>query len=195
MKINLKLISFLVIFTLSHALFAEDFTLAKVAELACHRIERLVVLRKIDEGYLTNFFQLKIEPLKQENSDAPRFRVKSQQFTNTENAAPGIIIDFNNEGRALNFNVLEGTKIAGPIWPIKDPVTLTENALHYILDESIVIPDLLPYLNSLSEITINQEIIDNMSLAKVKFTNTENNNVLTIFINSDGRFLHYEITP
>src|SRR5574343_34783 len=92
----------LVIFCLNQVAFAEAVSLAKAAELACHRIERLVTLRKIDEKFLNRFYSLEILALPQGGTSDPAFKILSSQFPGPDGNSNKIELFMDLNGKTLN---------------------------------------------------------------------------------------------
>jgi len=173
---------------------AEDINMARAAELACHRIERLVTLRKIDESYLNNFSHLKIELLTQENPESPRFKVTGEQYNATAESAKSIILNLNNEGKTLGHILSDGASEVGPVWGTKDPVTLMENSLHFVIENGSSNNEVSHFLVDLSSVSLLQDQTTGQKLVKAKMTNSFDNKILLVWLNIEGEFIRYEIT-
>jgi hypothetical protein len=186
---------FALISTLSvNVALAEDIPVARAAELACHRIERLVTLRKIEESYLSNFSSLKIESLTQDNPEAPRFRVNAFQFNKVNENAKEIILNLNNDGRAQSYTLVDGQITTGPVWSTKDPVTLVENSLHFVIENGTTNLEVAPFLNQLSHLQLTQETVDGQIFARVEMKNSIDTKTLRVWLNLEGEFIRYEIS-
>jgi hypothetical protein len=193
MKLTFKSIIVVVLALSVNIAMAEEIALARAAELACHRIERLVTLRKVEESYLNNFSSLKIDLLTQETPEAPRFKVTGKQFGVNEVSGKEIILFLNNDGRAQSHTLIDGQITSGPVWSTKDPVTLVENSLHFVIENGVSNPDISTFLNQLSELSLTQEVIDGQNLAKVEMKNYNDAKKLIILLNLEGEFIRYEI--
>ncbi len=169
---------------------AETLTSAKAAELTCHRIERLVSLKKLNENFLTKLQTLNIEALPSGDPSKVSFQIQSAQVRG--GTGPDNVVQFSLD---LNGKVLPNEKILSegpvadkaPVWTDKDPVSLLENSLHYILEEGPKDPKLLPFLKSLKKVSL-QQILDasNKPQARVDFWNTENTQALTLILSLKG---------
>lgn len=136
---------------------AHSVSVAKATELSLHRIERLVILKKIEEAFQSKFLSLQMVVLSHSNETEPVFKSTVFQYPASDGTQKSVDIVMNGDGKALSYTVNAGGNAQGePTWPDKDPVTLTENALHYVIDGSATKPDLVPYNDALSSLQITQ---------------------------------------
>lgn len=179
---------------------AENVSNAKAAELALHRIERLVTQNKIDEDYLLKLKGIGLSVIPQEPRDnplLPRFQIMAEAYAAKDGTKKRLEIWMNAKGKVLEHKPLPGGEPDGaPTWPDKDPVTLAENALHRILDNVSIVPALAPFFNSLIEFTISP-ITDEAGslLAAIDVMSSESNDILRIFIAPDGTFKGEQYLP
>lgn len=179
---------------------AENVSNAKAAELALHRIDRLVAQNKIDEDYLLKLKALELSIVPQESPDnplLPKFRIMAETYAAKDGTKKRLEIWMNAKGKVLEHKPLPGGEPDGaPTWPDKDPVTLAENALHRILDNVSVIPSLVPFFNSLVEFTISPITDETGSLlAAIDVMSSESHDILRIFIAADGTFKGEQYLP
>lgn len=170
---------------------AQTISLAKAAELVCHRIERLVTLKRIDAKFLNQFYALQIEALPPSTPTAPAFRVVVSQLPGPDGKFNQIQLLLDASGKAdPNVVVTNGTDATQvPIWPDKDPVTLAENSLHYVLDSVATKPALQPYFESIKSLTLSQvKDPSGQILAKAEITSKLTTTVLQVFVKADGNF-------
>ena len=171
--------------------FGETVSVAKGAELSLHRVERLVVLKKIDLAFQSMLKNLFIEVVPQENPGEAFFNVTVKQFPAADGNTRNLLLSLNEEGKTLK-HVVEGTSNGegAPIWSDKDPVTLGENALHFVLEESEKgNPDVIPFNTALTSFDISQIALEDGALkASVKMTSSEVTKVLEVILNLDGTY-------
>ncbi len=189
---KMKLLSKIIlgIFCLNQVAFAEAISLAKAAELACHRIERLVTLKKIEENFLNRFYSLEAQALPQEEASDPAFKILVAQFPGLEGNSNKIELLMDLNGKTLSHKVIPGPQSEGfPIWPDKDPVTLSENSLHYVLEGWVTNPALIPFFKGLKSLRLTQ-VKDSQGkiLARSEMHSSEMNEVLEVFVGTDGNF-------
>lgn len=124
-------------------------TPAKAAELTLHKLERLIILKKVNGFFQTAFKQLDVSVLSvttPSDPTAPIFAltVKPESGDLTLN------LWSDADGRTLKF---ESTGTIPPnqptVWPKKDPVAMAESSMHYLMDEGARNEDLVPFLNGL----------------------------------------------
>ncbi len=127
----------------------------RAAELGLHRIERIVSLRRADPVFLAGLTQLKLTRLVRTKETDPLFRVIGQVAAPVSGPAAEVEILLDGEGKTLQSFVTEGgfTPPANPL-PGTDPVTLTEAALHYVLDKAETREELEPFEAGLSQLMI-----------------------------------------
>lgn len=167
--------------------FAEDVTIAKAAELGCHRIERLVDLGRIDEAFLTKFSSLSIAL---DSTNGAKFKWTGLQNAGADGSANTIELMQDGTGKTIgNPNIIAGAEAGSPTWPDKDPVTLTETALHYILENGPSAANVAPFYNALTSAVISQVNQNGETLASVEFKNSENGSILVVLLKLDATFL------
>lgn len=171
--------------------YAEKVPYAKGAELSLHRLERLVVLKKIDETYQSKFRSLFLEVLDQRNAGEPYYKITIGQYPAADRSIRKLILEMDEEGKTLKHTV-EGTQngIEAPAWPDKDPVTLSENSLHFVLEEAEKNNlDILPFHNGLKSFEISSLThSDGSKKASVKMRSSLTTKVLEVIMNLDGTF-------
>lgn len=168
----------------SFSALAQDVTIARAAELGCHRIERLRDLGRIDEAYVNKFQSLRIE----ENSTAGgKFKFLAFQAPGSGGSAHQIELNLAADGKVIgSHKEIKGTDGVAPQWPDKDPVTLTENGLHYVLENGPIKSEVAPFFNSLTEAVIAQVQENGQTLARVQFKNSQSTKVLEVTLKTDG---------
>jgi hypothetical protein len=128
---------------------------AKAAELNCHRIEKLVILKKIHEHFLSGFSTISLTTLQAPNPGDPKFKITSGIEPGPDGTVDKLEVTLDSIGKPLSFSVVAGTPAALPTqWPDKDPVTLTENSLHFVLENYEKIPAIASYYTSLQQLKI-----------------------------------------
>ncbi len=176
--------------------WAEEISNVKAAELALHRIERLVILRKIDESYQSKFKGLTLTLLEQTNpAEDPRFEVIAEQYPAADGTKNKLELLLDNNGKALRHAVIAGGAAEGaPTWPDKDPVTLAENALHYVIENTPAQPqipagELLPFQRALTAFTVTSDSdAGGQQWAVVDIASSETRRVLRVNVKIDGTF-------
>lgn len=154
---NLALFTILILGTQTNFAQAQSIALAKAAELSVHRVERLVTLKKIEEAFMSKFSGVVIEALKQAKPTDPAFKAIASQVPGPDGKQSKVEILMDGAGKALSHNVVSGTEATvAPRWPEKDPVTLSENAMHVVLDGKSD-PKLKPYFDGFKSIEISQD--------------------------------------
>jgi len=120
-----------------------------------------------------------------------------ETYPATDGTKKGLEILMNEKGKTLQNNPIDGGEPEGaPTWPDKDPVTLAENAMHRILDNASVVPQLLPFSNSLTGFTISQITDEGGTLlAQVDVSCSDSQQTLRIFISPDGAFKGEQYLP
>jgi hypothetical protein len=176
---------------------AEEIGLAKVAELACHRVERLVTLKKIDESFLHNQFSIQPSVLNASAPTDPAFKAVVSQVPGADSTGNQVVIYFDGAGKALRFELVPGASpVNAPVWPDKDPVTLSENSLHYILDGWQTISELKPFYTGLTQMKIEQvKDAQGQIFSRAELRSSEVPQKLEILLKADGNFVSAKIIP
>lgn len=173
--------------------FGQSLTPLKIAELASHRIERLVLLKKIDANFENQFQQMYVDVLN--DSAEANYKITIYQNAPEMGVAPLSIDLFADvSGKIVKYLVNEGGA-PGPIvnWTGKGPVTLVENALHYVLDESSSDATLRPYDMDFSSLAIHQKLINGETVAEVTLHSKSVAEVLVLTLNLNGKIKGKEI--
>ena len=178
---------------------AAQITNAKAAELSLHRIERLVILKKIEESFQSKVKSLSLVLLPHQDPTEASFKATIFQYPATDGSQKSIDIILNEDGKAIGQTVNAGGEALGaPTWPDpnKDPVTLAENSLHYILEGAVTKPELLPYFNGLTSFAITQETnSEGIIHAVVDIGAGPENPILRIRIKTNGDYESAEFLP
>ena len=191
---NLKFILPIIGITSGFSAYANLISNAKAAELSLHRVERLVILKKIEESFQSRPKSLSLVLLPHNNETEPVFKATLTQYPAADGTSKSLDILLNGEGKSLSQTVNSGGEASGfPEWTDKDPVTLAENSLHVILEGAPVKPELVPYNNGLTSFVITQgknqagEIF-----AIVDIRATETDPVLRVHMKNNGELDFYE---
>jgi len=174
---------------------AANVSLAKAAELGVHRVERLVTLKKIDETYMSKFMSVAIEGLTQNAPTDPAFKVTAAQVPGPDGKQSKVEILLDGNGKALSHTVKPGTDAtAAPRWPDKDPVTLSENAMHVVLDGANN-PKLKPYFTGFKSLELTQDRdATGLTIARAKMKSMEIPAVLEVTLKTDGTVISSQVT-
>jgi hypothetical protein len=178
--------------------FADDATpviaQARAGELSTHRIERLVNLKKIDASFISKLQTIEVEKLKPSQAGDPTFLATVSQYAGADGTKNQVEISMDDQGKALSFKVKTGTSAQNaPVWTDKDPSTLVENALHFVLDHNTDKPDVKPFYDSLLSINLSKKTVNGQDFALVLMTAKDTQTVLNVLLKLDGTFSSYEI--
>ncbi len=194
----MKKICFILLMTAAGAsnAFAESVTLSKAAELACHRIERLVTLKKIDESFLNNFGTMAVVAQKQTQPTDPAFKVTASLYPGADGKSAELELLMDDQGKTLNFNVIAGpASMNAPKWLDKDAVTLTENSLHYVLEGwQTSNPAVKPFFTDLKSLRLSQVAdASGQLVSRVEFLSNSVPTTLEVLLKMDGNFISAQI--
>ena len=190
------------------SLFAhEDHELSRAAvvELALHRLEKLVNLKKIDASFQSKLKSLTLSALPKTNPKDPGFYAVIEQYPaedGTKNQLELWFVDKDLPPRWEHKVTLGGVAQGAPSWPDRDAVTLAEMAFHYLLDEWEGNPELAPYNKRVEEVTllpgVNSagEAVAQVDL-KISKENQEASEpaLLRILVKLNGEFDSYVLIP
>lgn len=165
---------------------ASGVTLGKVAELGCHRLERLVTLGKIDESFLTKLNSLQVTKLSPTKPTDPSFSVVATQYTGADGSANQIelMMDANGKGIAQTLKAGAVSQNA-PEWSDKDAVSLIENSLHYISESTS--SEVKLFITGLTSLKLRQVKNDRgEKMARVDMQSKDSGKSLEITMREDG---------
>lgn len=170
---------------------------AKAAELAFHRLERLVTLKKIEEPFQSQLRSLKLENIPHQEEEQPSYKATIYQYPGADGTQKALEVILDEEGKTLKYSVLPGsTAVGAPQWPDKDITTLCEYALHYVLENGSSKAELMPFHHSLSSISVNEGTNSaGKKVALIEIQATEKEPILKISMNLDGSVDSVQFVP
>lgn len=173
---------------------AANIALAKAAELSVHRVERLVTLKKIEEPFMSKFSGVEIEALKQSKPTDPAFKATASQVAGPDGKQSKVEILMDGAGKALSHTVKPGTEATtAPRWPEKDPVTLSENAMHVVLDGKND-PKFQPYFDGFKSIELSQDRdATGQTIARGKMKAVGVEKTLEVLLKTDGTVISSQL--
>ena len=195
---NVALVGLLSITTWNvEGIAAESINAIKAAELACHRIERLVLQKKIDKSYLSKFQKMTVVPVSNDSSGAAFAATAYQTAPTVEGALPlSLTILLDPSGMVLKYTVNEGgTNGADVTWSDKDPVTLTEAGLHYLIDHHNSAEELKLFASNFQSLVLEQVSTNGNTVAELKVSNDINSSKLVLTLDLSGKVLNKSVIP
>ena len=172
---------------------ADATTTAKAAELACHRIERLAVLKKIDPRFVDAFAGLDVAPTLQPAG----FAVSGLREADPGAAAGRIDLVLDSAGKAVSFTLAAGQDASHPAaWPDKDPLTIAENSLHFLEDQAVGEAALSAFSTALSSMRVRMRSAGGPNpSAEVEMRSSASGAVLLVRLGLDGVYASHEVVP
>jgi hypothetical protein len=168
-------------------------SLAQAAELSAHRIDRLVLLGKIDAQFVNRLTMIEVS--KVVNTPPTAYRSVVSQTAPATGLPLQVEITFDANGNALTYKTLPtGSSGTDPKWTGKNAGTLTENSLHYVLDNKAA-PTIKPYFDNLKSTQLQAATLAGVDVAVVVMTSTAQAQKLNVFLNLDGTVNSVTITP
>lgn len=166
-------------------------TNAKAIELTAHRIDRLVALNKIDGTFLKKLD--KIEVVVVQNQSPVYYKVRVSQTLPAQGNPIQLDIAFDDDGKPLSFQLIPNG-VAGPDigWTEKSDGELTENALHYVL-ENEKDPKIGLFDKAATSFTLTKGVLNNQTVARGQVTSSATSEKLNIYLKLDGTFISAEI--
>lgn len=166
---------------------AQNVAPAKAAELSTHRIERLVLLKKIDESFQSKFYSIQLTPLKQEAAIDPAFKSVVSQYPGADGTYRQLEILMDGQGKAISNSVKDASPAAlAPVWPDLDPVSLVENSLHYVLEVASTKADEKTFFTDFSSVLLTQITLNGQILSRAEIHSSQTVDVLEVFLKPDG---------
>lgn len=171
----------------SQGFAANTGTTAQVVELALHRVEKLVQTGKIDSSYQTKFRTILFTNLEGGAND-PVYLGVAEQYPGQDGKANKIELYMDVRGKTLKNISVQGTDATNfPQWPNKDALTLSQLALHYVLEHNEHDQKLKLFLDKLKSFTLSVGTDDNGEMiAYADLTSYQVPNPLRIELEVDG---------
>ncbi len=165
-----------------------EITLAKASELALHRVGKLVDLKRIEPNFVNKFYAVQIVALPDGPAGSPSFKVLAHQAPGADGTRMTVEIILDEKGKALSHKVNAGASSAAPDWPRKDPLTISENAFHYLLDNGT--GNLKPFAEASTEMTLSAGKDSNgNTVAKAIFKSSQTNQKLEVTLSLDAVYI------
>lgn len=177
----------------SHA--ATPVSRARAAELALHRIENLVILKKIQPSHVARLRSLSLTTLTRTIEDDPAYLVIASQYPAADGSQSVVQIPMKVDGKTLkHVESLGSEPVQAPNWPSLDAVTLAENSLHCLQGEKLdnqrpdlcSNPEISAYGTDFSSLVLSQEPSEGGPIAVIDIRANAKNNVLRIRLQADG---------
>jgi hypothetical protein len=175
---------------------AEVITRVKAAELACHRVDRLVVLKKIDKTYLSKFHRLDLVELGANDPSGGKFTVTVYQTTPTHGFPFNLQVQLDESGKVIKHQTSDGGT-AGPdvTWSGKDPVSLVEAGLHYVIEEYVRNDQLRPFAIDFKSLTLGQKLVNGVTVAELAMKSDTTTAKLILTLDLNGKLLNKQVMP
>ena len=167
---------------------------ANAAELTCHRIERLVILKKIDAAFLNGLKSISVEVLPPAAPGQPAFKTTSLQEADAGKQASSLVVTLDENGKPVGQPIVAaGIASAKPtVWPGVDPVTILENSLHWV-EQNAAKADVAKFSSGLKSMSIEPGTMGAKSVGKVEILSTDTTQTMNIYMGVDGSFISYEV--
>lgn len=195
-----KLFSFILASSLSLSAFAHEGhealqTNAKIAEIAAHRIGRLVDTRKIEESYVKNIGSIEVTNLPHSSKPTdPAFNVLVAQPSNDEGKSKEVVMSFDSAGKFISNKVLSTQGSRTVSWPALDPLELIELSLHYVTEATNTTVDFTSFNKNMKKLSIKQKVAQDGSVQAVIVLSANNiAKQLEITMSAGGDVLGYAI--
>lgn len=180
---------------ISTAIFAHadgpGVTKAKAIELSAHRVDRLVTLKKIDASFLKKLSS--IEVIVVENQAPVYYKTRVSQTMPAEGNPMQLEISLDEDGKPLAFQVIPNG-VAGPdmAWPDKNSVELTEQALHYVL-ENTSDAKIVPFNTEATTVTLSKAVLEKQTVVLGQVSSSATTDKLNVYLKFDGSFISAEV--
>lgn len=186
--------------SLSLSLFAHEGheslqTNAKIAEIAAHRIGRLVDTRKIEDSFVKNITSIEVTNLSHSAKPTdPAFNVLVSQPSNEEGKSKEVLMSFDSAGKFISNKILSTQGSRTISWPGLDPLELIEISLHFVTEATNTSVDITPFNKNLKKLILKQKVSEDGSVLAVIILSASNlNKQLEITLSVGGDLLNYAI--
>ena len=172
-------------------------TNAKAAEIASHRVGRLVDTGKVPESFLTNMSQITVTGLPHHTAGEPAFQVNVKQAANSAGKQSDLKLLLDMKGKFLSHKV--EAEVSGTIsadWPDSPVAELIETTLHYVTEQSPAGIDMKPFnQNMKSLMVVQKKAADGAVQAAMIIESSATTKKLEITLSSSGDILNITIAP
>lgn len=162
----------------------------KATELALHRVERLVIQNKIDASFQTKLSGVSVKVIPPHHGGDPSFEILIAQYPAADGSRRKVMIPIDSTGKAGTQKVTNGGEAANaPAWPEKDSISLFEESLHWLAEQSKTKPEFSAIESALSVVSLTQVTGQGGSLlAQVDLEGKEKEPFLRVRLKTDGTF-------
>lgn len=166
---------------------------AKAIELSAHRIDRLVALKKVDATFLTKMDTVEVTVV--QNQAPVVYKTRVSQTKPAAGKPMQMDISLDKDGKPLAFQLIPGG-VAGPDlkWTGKNAGELTENALHYVL-ENATNGKVALFDKSATSFTLSKATLKGEAVALGQVLSSATTEKLNIYLKLDGTFISAEVVP
>lgn len=162
---------------------------ANATELAAHRIEKLVILKKINAGFLNHLKGLTLEILPDGGVAKPTFKITGSQQADEGKVPSKVEIILDEKGKPVTHTETLAAPATTPVaWPDKDPVTLLERAIHYIEDNSTK-AEIALFNKPMKAVRISPANVDGKDVGIIEALSYDTTKKLTIVIGLDAKVI------
>jgi|GEM_PF-4267109 len=194
MKTTLPVLALASLLLNAAAVFAAPLTNSHVIELAVHRIERLTELKKIDTNYANKLASMSLSLGAPADIANGAYTVLISQSPGADQSVNQMQMILGTDGKAIKETIVKSAAPAGePNWTTVSPLTLLENAFHYLMENGENSADLKVFVDSVVEASIHQLNVDNTVQGQVLMTNSQNSKKLEIILDSNGNFVSAKV--
>ena len=164
------------------------------AEIAAHRVGKLILLKKVDSAFQSKFKGLEVENLENGGAGKPTFKITVSQQADAGASANKVEITSDSAGKALAHVVIAGTNPANPtVFVGKDPLTLTELALHHVEHLASGDKKIAQFIQPLKALRISQASEGGQTVVSVEIVANNIQEKLTMKLKSDGALISTEV--
>lgn len=196
----MKFLSAIMIFLTCSLAFAQhdhggSVTNAKAAEIASHRVGRLVDTGKVAESFLTNMNQVTVVSLPHQNAGEPAFQVNVKQAPNSAGKQSDLKLVLDMKGKFLSHKIeAEVSGSAAAEWPESPVSELVETALHYVTEQNPTGIDMKPFNQSMKSMTVVQKKASDGSIqAAMLIESSSTSKKLEVTLSSSGAILNVSV--
>lgn len=164
------------------------------AELAVHRVDKLILLKKVDSAFKTKLRSVEVVNLQNGGAGKPTFQIVISQEGDAGAMAPMLTIVSDESGKPLSNSVMAGKAATRPtVWTAKDPGTLIEIASHHVEHLAGSDKKIAQFIKPLKAIRIMQGTLSGKLVARVEFIANGVKEKLTMFLALDGTLISTEV--
>jgi hypothetical protein len=191
---KMKIVMILAALALASTANAARISTGNAGELGAHRIEKLVLLKKIPNSFTSQFKGLEVKSITPGGVGLPSFEIVGSIEADAGKVATKVSVILDENGKAVSEAVSSGSAATKPtVWSGNDPLTLTELSVHHLEHLMTTDAKVAPFYNGMKAMRISAMGAGPGMMAMVEVVSNLTAQTLTLSLKTDGSLINYQI--